>query len=346
MGRRGVGPVCLYAVEPRRAGCRFYLVANPTTDPIHMSDGNYQYDVALSFAGEDRDYVAQVAERVKAQGINVFYDEYEVVNLWGKDLYSHLRDIYGRRSRYTVIFISKHYANKVWTNHERESAQARALKENKEYILPARFDDTEVPGLLETVSYVDLRDLSPVQFADYLVMKISDENADGVFIKAKVTPEQRPGILISRRLGSRVIVVLVLVILLGLFVLIEILQSPEVTLLWPQNGATISQPYISDWTFRWAEPKNPNNIRRYHLVVSGGKAGRAEIDTTINETSYAQPPLPCSFIIDENLSPWRWKVRAQYHDGTWSAWSEERIFHVETMNRIVYCNQCPSASAC
>ena len=30
------------------------------------------------------------------------------------------------------MFLSKEYANKLWTNHERKSAQERAFKEKKE----------------------------------------------------------------------------------------------------------------------------------------------------------------------------------------------------------------------
>jgi hypothetical protein len=48
------------------------------------------------------------------------------------------------------VFISSHYARKLWTNHERKSAQARAFKERSEYLFPARFDDTDVPGILST----------------------------------------------------------------------------------------------------------------------------------------------------------------------------------------------------
>ncbi len=54
------------------------------------------------------------------------------------------------------MFVSDAYRKKVWTKHERESAQARALDENREYILPAMFDPTiEVPDLLKTTGYAD-----------------------------------------------------------------------------------------------------------------------------------------------------------------------------------------------
>ncbi len=48
------------------------------------------------------------------------------------------------------MFLSRNYAAKLWTNHEREAAQARAFRENEEYILPIRLDDTEIPGILQT----------------------------------------------------------------------------------------------------------------------------------------------------------------------------------------------------
>lgn len=42
------------------------------------------YEVVLSFAGEDRAYVENVAEFLIARGVSVFYDRYEEVTLWGK----------------------------------------------------------------------------------------------------------------------------------------------------------------------------------------------------------------------------------------------------------------------
>jgi hypothetical protein len=53
-----------------------------------------EFDVALSFAGEDRSYVDQVANSLHRQGVKVFYDLFEEAELWGKDLYTHLIDVY------------------------------------------------------------------------------------------------------------------------------------------------------------------------------------------------------------------------------------------------------------
>lgn len=133
---------------------------------------DFEFDVCLSFAGEDRQYVEEVAEICSARGIRLFYDKYETVNLWGKDLYEHLDYIYRHCARYCVLFVSKQYAEKLWTNHERKSAQARAFKENVEYILPARFDDTEIPGLRDTVGYLDLRYTTTKELAVNIVKKV------------------------------------------------------------------------------------------------------------------------------------------------------------------------------
>ncbi len=60
---------------------------------------NYDYDVALSFAGEDRNFVEQVAQILHQLDLRVFYDRYEEANLWGKDLYVHLDQVYRTKSK-------------------------------------------------------------------------------------------------------------------------------------------------------------------------------------------------------------------------------------------------------
>lgn len=135
---------------------------------------NYEYQVALSFAGEDRDYVSKVATLFKVQEISVFYDEFEEAKLWGKDLYEYLDEIYREKAKYCIIFASKHYAKKLWPTHERKSAQERALKQNEEYILPARFDDTEIPGIRSTIKYIDLNNYSPEEFVELTVQKLTE----------------------------------------------------------------------------------------------------------------------------------------------------------------------------
>ncbi len=132
----------------------------------------YEYDIAVSFAGEDRDIVKQYVDTLSPRRISVFYDEYEQVDSWGKDLYEKLDDVYRKKALFCVIFISKYYAQKVWTNHERKSAQARAIQENREYILPVKLDDTEIPGIPATIGYLDIRKIGVHKLAYMTIQKV------------------------------------------------------------------------------------------------------------------------------------------------------------------------------
>ncbi|MCK4818052.1 TIR domain-containing protein, partial [bacterium] len=72
----------------------------------------YQYDVALSFAGENREYVDQVYTYLTTQGIKPFYDKAEEIELWGNDLVARFDGIYRSEAHYCVMFISCHYLQK------------------------------------------------------------------------------------------------------------------------------------------------------------------------------------------------------------------------------------------
>jgi TIR domain len=136
----------------------------------------FEYDVAISFAGEQRPEAEAIANCLREAGINVFYDRYEKANLWGKDLYEHLSDIYQNKARYCLMLVSAAYAAKVWTTHERKNAQARALSQRLEYILPVRFDETEIPGLPNTVGHLRFKEDGVQGICVHLLKKLSSSS--------------------------------------------------------------------------------------------------------------------------------------------------------------------------
>ncbi len=73
-----------------------------------------------------------------------------------------------------VVFVSADYAEGDWTRLERRAAFSRAVHEAGVYVLPARFDDSELLGLMEDVAAINLRDYTPGQFADLVVAKLDD----------------------------------------------------------------------------------------------------------------------------------------------------------------------------
>jgi thioredoxin-like negative regulator of GroEL len=134
----------------------------------------WRWDVALSFAGTERAYVGQVAAALKARGVRCFYDEDEQVRLWGTYLAEELPRIYAQESAAVVVFVSAGYAGRDWTRLERRAAFSRAVAEAGVFVLPARFDDSELPGLQPDVVTVDLRRYAPAQFADLVAAKLAD----------------------------------------------------------------------------------------------------------------------------------------------------------------------------
>jgi hypothetical protein len=58
-----------------------------------------EYEVALSFAGEDRSFVEKIAIGLRRRRVKVFYDQFEKSKLWGKDLFQHLYEVYSSKSR-------------------------------------------------------------------------------------------------------------------------------------------------------------------------------------------------------------------------------------------------------
>jgi len=132
-----------------------------------------EYQVALSFAGEQRAYVREVARVLQARGVSVFFDEFEKVTLWGKDGVEFFHQLFAANTSYVVMFISKEYVAKKWTRHERRSALSRAIAEEREYILPVRFDESLIPGIPDTLQYLNASEHVPASLAALIANKLS-----------------------------------------------------------------------------------------------------------------------------------------------------------------------------
>jgi RES domain-containing protein len=131
------------------------------------------YDVALSFAGEQRRYVERVAVALRDAGLRVFYDEFEQSRLWGRDLVAELDRIYRKEARCVVMFVSAEYREKKWTRHEFRSVLSTAIEQREEYVLPVRFDHTDLDGLAPSLCYADAAKTKPSALAKLILNKIA-----------------------------------------------------------------------------------------------------------------------------------------------------------------------------
>jgi hypothetical protein len=154
--------------------------------PLHNKTEvkQYEYDVALSFAGEDRSYVEIIAKELESRGIKVFYDKFEEDALWGKDLRQHLGYLFGKGAAFCVMFISKMYIKKNWCNLERTSAIQRQ-NNGEEYILPVCLDLTRIEGITDRFGYLEAKNYSPVLLAETIIKKISKRENEQSLILGK-----------------------------------------------------------------------------------------------------------------------------------------------------------------
>ncbi len=175
----------------------------------------FKYDIAVSFAGEDRSIVEKFVNALAANHISVFYDSWEQAQLWGKDLYQHLDMIYQQAAQYCVIFISENYVKKAWTtiayidlrhtsiqeivsllSEKLGVAQRPNVEEISKLITKGNTDDRlsaiskiaifNIKDLLDTTIDAMLHDLSPLvrERAAWALDNLNDERALSALITA------------------------------------------------------------------------------------------------------------------------------------------------------------------
>ena len=134
----------------------------------------FKYDVAFSFAGENRASAKRLKIALSRQckeNVRIFYDDDYQSHLWGKNQQEFER-IYGPESRYVVPLVSEHYVRKDWTMFEYDVAKEEATKRDCEFILPIRIDNTRLLGFSRDTCYLDLRKESIARIANSLIHKL------------------------------------------------------------------------------------------------------------------------------------------------------------------------------
>ena len=86
---------------------------------------DYEFDFALSFAGENRDLARHIAESLETLDANVFFDEQYEANYLGRTWSKEFLRIFGSTSRLVVCLLDKHHKDKIWPTFERECFEPR-----------------------------------------------------------------------------------------------------------------------------------------------------------------------------------------------------------------------------
>jgi len=115
--------------------------------------------------------------RLRIQGIQFFYDEYEESGLWGKDLTEELPKRY-ESARYCVVFFSISYMKKMWAYFERQVIIAHFLKQRgKKYLLPVFLDgfNERIPGISDVIAYVSINSMTDFKKLKDLIIEVVRE---------------------------------------------------------------------------------------------------------------------------------------------------------------------------
>lgn len=141
---------------------------------VHVRKTTFPWDVALSFAGEQRGLAERLKDILKQHDYTVFYDFDQEHLLWGQNLRQKLSEVYANEAEFMVVFLSKEYPEKEWPAFEFDVGKAARGKRTNEYLLPVIVDDVTVVGLSSDTGYIDLRKRSIEDLANTLMRKIED----------------------------------------------------------------------------------------------------------------------------------------------------------------------------
>ncbi|MBF0583327.1 MAG: TIR domain-containing protein [Magnetococcales bacterium] len=134
----------------------------------------HQFDVALSFPGEVRDVVEQIASQLKTSiGIaSCFYDNHYISQLARPALDTLLQDIYRNRSKLIVVFLGGDYQRKYWCGIEFRAIKEIIMERDHKRIMFIKMDDEPVDGIFKTDGYIDGRRFRPDEIAHFIQERI------------------------------------------------------------------------------------------------------------------------------------------------------------------------------
>lgn len=137
-----------------------------------------RFKVALSFPGERREYVSKIAEGLADRlGKNaVFYDKYYEAHLAKPNLDTTLQTIYLERSDLIVVFICEEYEQKEWCGLEWRAIRDIIKQRRDEDIMPMRFDDAKIRGLLSIDGYIDVRKRSIEEVVNLICQRLESKS--------------------------------------------------------------------------------------------------------------------------------------------------------------------------
>jgi tetratricopeptide (TPR) repeat protein len=156
-----------------------------------MSIPQKRFSIALSFPGEHRAFVEQVAAALSSQigKERVLYDMYYEAEFARPNLDTHLQSLYHDDSELIAVFLCEDYERKEWCGLEWRAIRDLIKKRQASSVMPLRFDTIEIPGLFSTDGYVWIDSRSPLEIAAIILKRLEiNANSITVSLPAPVSP--------------------------------------------------------------------------------------------------------------------------------------------------------------
>src|SRR5688572_20394893 len=104
-----------------------------------------RFRVAISYAGEKRDFVAPMAHLLARRfgAEQVLYDRFHRAEFARTDLATYLPDLYLQQADLVVVVICKDYAEKEWTGLEWDAVLSLRKRRKTDEVMLCRFDYVE-----------------------------------------------------------------------------------------------------------------------------------------------------------------------------------------------------------
>ena len=152
------------------------------------------FRIALSFPGEDRDFVLRVAKTLEhAIGREeVFYDEWYETELLGSNGDIKLQDIYAN-AKLIVPFFSQHYV-KPWCELEWDTIRGVLLtRRADDAVIPVHLDATKIEGWSVVNFGLRVKDRTPEQIAKILLdsLELREKKVSGAILSTTAPNDAR-----------------------------------------------------------------------------------------------------------------------------------------------------------
>lgn len=154
----------------------FYFIKHLNWDDLRKKcgfragDRDFDFDFAISFAGENRTLARSIKTQLEMLDFSVFFDELFEANYLGQAWHKTFMEIFSEKSRFVICLLDKFHLEKIWPTFERECFVPRVPEAA---VIPIYLDKSSFPGIPKDI--VGIRFSPNGVLPEALQNKITDE---------------------------------------------------------------------------------------------------------------------------------------------------------------------------